>query len=285
MKNIVLQSDWLTVEISPKGAELQRITDKNGFERLWDGNPAFWRGRAPVLFPVAGAFYEDRYQLDGKEYTMGKHGFARDNVFTVESIAADAVTFLLTDDMAPHAGFPFGYAFRVRFSVEGSVLHTEYITENTGDQPFYFGVGAHEAYACPEGIEAYEVVFEKAEPLYRHVMDGSALTHARELVPTEGNVLALTASHFDNDSLVFSGLASRSAILRSRLNNRQVRIDYADFDYLLLWTRPGAGYLCFEPWSNLPDFVDTDHDITKKQGMTRLAPGDTKTFAHTLSFS
>lgn len=48
---------------------------------------------------------------------------------------------------------------------------------NTGAKPLYYAPGAHEAYACPEGIEAYDVVLDKAEPLIRTVLDGNYLEH------------------------------------------------------------------------------------------------------------
>lgn len=285
MEHVILQNTDLMVEISPQGAEIQRIRDAGGVERLWNGDPAYWPGRSPVLFPIAGAFKDDTYTLDGKSYTLGKHGFARESLFAIETANNLSATFLLTDAMAFQPGFPFGYAFRVRYTLEGNAIRTEHITSNTGTDTFYFAVGAHEAYACPEGSDAYEIVFEKPENLVRGVLDGSYLTNETEPVPTQGNVLPIQPRLFDNDSLVFAQHNSRSAILRSRLNNRQVRIDYADFDYLLIWTKPGAGFLCFEPWSNLPDYLDSDHDIAKKPGMTRLTPGESKTFTHTVTFS
>jgi hypothetical protein len=36
------------------GAQLSILRDPSGRELLWDGNPAFWNGRAPLLFPIVG---------------------------------------------------------------------------------------------------------------------------------------------------------------------------------------------------------------------------------------
>lgn len=286
MEYITLQNNWLTVEISPFGAEVQRVCDANGIERLWDGDPAFWTGRSPVLFPLAGALLHDTYTLNGTTYTLGKHGFAKVSLFAVEESGPESATFLLTSNEASSPGFPFAYEFRVRYTLEGATLRTEYITDNKDHQAFYFGTGAHEAYACPEGIEAYEIVFEAKEPLAHSLLDGSLLNGETTPIPlVDGHILPLSDSLFTNDSLVLRGHTSRSCILRSKLHSRQVRIDFADFDYLLVWTMKGAGYICIEPWSNLPDFVDTDQDISKKPGMARLAPGERRVFAHTVAFS
>lgn len=286
METITLKSDALTLEISPLGAEIQRIVDADGNDRLWDGDPAFWKGRAPVLFPLSGALKDDTYTLHGQSYQLTKHGFARGSLFTVDSATDTEATFLLTPKEASPAGFPFDYVFRVRYQLKGNALQVDYVTENNGATPFCFGVGAHEAYACPEGIEAYELIFEKPEKLERSVLEGPFLTGETEAVPTiDGNALPLHNGLFSNDTLVLASLQSRSVTLRSKLHQRQVRVDFADFPYLLVWTMPGAGYVCLEPWSNLPDRLDTNQDIEQKPGMVCLEDGQSRTFTHTITFA
>lgn len=83
--NVVIASDVLEAEISPVGAELQRLRTRGGLDLQWSGDPAIWRGRAPILFPVIGLLVGGEYRLDGKSYTMPKHGFARHGRFTVVS--------------------------------------------------------------------------------------------------------------------------------------------------------------------------------------------------------
>jgi galactose mutarotase-like enzyme len=163
-------------------------------------------------------------------------------------------------------------------------VRVEYQTDNLDSRALWYGVGAHEAYACPEGIEAYAVEFEKEENLTRAVLSGGLLTREAELVCDRCKTLPIQPSLFANDTQVYPLLASRSVALKSSLHARSVRVDFPDFDYLLIWTKPGAGFLCIEPWSNLPDFIDSDQDITKKPGMTRLLPGQTRTHAHTVAF-
>lgn len=283
MELITLQNDRLLVQISPVGAEIQRIRDAQGNERLWDGDPAFWAGRAPVLFPVAGGLLGNHYTLDGEVYTLGKHGFARGSTFAVEEAQPQQATFLLMD---AHEGFPFEYSFRVRYTLAGGELRVQYITENLGDRPFWYGVGAHEAYACPGGIEAYELVFDEPESLESMVLAGGGLSYDTEPVPLEdGRVLRLHDGLFAHDTLVLRNHRSRAVTLRSTAHARTVRVAFADFDYLLLWKVAGADYLCIEPWSNLPDYTDTDHDITRKTGMIRLDAGAQRVHMHTITFA
>ena len=278
---VVIQNEYLVVEIATLGAEMQRIRDANGIERLWNGDPAFWSGRAPILFPVAGAFKDNTYILDGRRYELPKHGFARNREFVAEQRDTASATFLLAREAGQEPGFPFAFTLRVRYVLDGPAIVVQYITENTGREVFWHGIGAHEAYACPEGVGEYRVVFEKEEPLRRYLFDGGLLAHDSFPLAQEGNVLPLSDALF-RDTIVFSGLASRSVSLESPLHRRAIRVDFQDFDALLLWTIPGAPYLCIEPWTNLPDYVDTDHNITKKPGMFEIKPGESKMWTHTI---
>ena len=71
--------------------------------------------------------------------------------------------------------------------------------------------------------------------------------------------------------------------LRSKLHDREIRVDFPEHDTLMFWTRPGAGYICIEPWCNAPDFVDADVRIDRKPGFFRLAPSGVATRRHTIT--
>jgi galactose mutarotase-like enzyme len=280
MSLVTICNDWLTVVISTVGAELQSIRDRNGVERLWQGDPRFWSGRAPILFPVAGGFRGDAYELDGKRYPMPKHGFVRKLEWRVESVEETTVTFLTNET---HESFPFAYELRARFALAASSLLVTYETANLGSRAFYFGVGAHEAYATPEGIEAYSIVFDEAETLENFVLDGNLIKRQPVVMAENTRELPLLYKYFAVDALVFRTLKSRGVTLRSRLHDREIRVDFPEHGALLFWTKPNAGYLCIEPWCNAPDFVDADCRIDHKPGFIRLAPGKTSSRRHTIT--
>ena len=52
---VALESDALSAAIDPQGAQLSLLRDAAGRDLLWDGDPAIWKGRAPLLFPIVGA--------------------------------------------------------------------------------------------------------------------------------------------------------------------------------------------------------------------------------------
>ena len=280
MKLITIKSDSLSVTISSKGAEIQSIQDKNGVERMFNGDPAFWPNRAPILFPVAGGFRNDGYEWQGTWYPMPKHGFIRPLEWQVESAEPEKVTFLLQEK---DAGFPFEYDLRAVFAVKGNSLEVRYAVTNRDEKPFCFSVGSHEAYATPTGIEDYEIVFDEEETLAHSVLVGSLNSHDTVMLAEKAKVLPLKYEYFAVDALVFRSLKSRGVTLRSTRHDRTIRVDFPDHPFLLLWTKPRAPYICIEPWCNGPDFVDAPAAIDQKPGFMRLEPGETIMRRHVIT--
>ena len=162
MSLITIKNEALTVDISTIGAEMQSVREADGTERLWQGDPAFWTGRAPVMFPVCGGLKEDAYFLNGERYVMPKHGFARKAEWQVETAEDEKAVFLLTER---HPGFPFAYEFRAEYRLDGAALVITYEVKNTDSREFWYSVGSHEAWATPGGLEKYTVEFEQPETL------------------------------------------------------------------------------------------------------------------------
>ncbi len=83
---IQLEHDLLRISIAEKGAELQSLYRKDlNLEYLWSGDPAYWGKFSPVLFPIVGGLKDNTYFYKGQAYQLGRHGFARDMEFSVQS--------------------------------------------------------------------------------------------------------------------------------------------------------------------------------------------------------
>ena len=79
---IEIQSDQLTVQFNTFGGALSSIKDKDGIEYLWQGDPTYWSGQAPVLFPICGSVRNDTVLYDKedgsqKEGKIPRHGLVR----------------------------------------------------------------------------------------------------------------------------------------------------------------------------------------------------------------
>ena len=57
-------------------------------------------------------------------------------------------------------------------------------------------------------------------------------------------------------------------------------MEFGDFPYFAVWSPYkdfDVPFTCLEPWSTLPDGTHLDHAIENKQGICRLAPGESET--------
>jgi galactose mutarotase-like enzyme len=278
-----IQNGQLTVTASAVGAELFSIRDAAGTERLWQGDPAVWAGRAPVLFPVVGGLHGDAYELDGKRYEMGKHGFARGSLFEVEEQSAGAMAFVLRDNDETRAAYPFRFELWVRFALSENRLTVEYEVANGDTRPMPFQLGAHEAYACPGGIEGFAVAFEQPETLHRYELDGNFLSGETTPWLTNADRMPLRDADFERDAIVFLNARSDTVTLVSLADARRVDVSFPDFETLMFWTKPGAPYICIEPWCGSADFADGSAELMKRYRIQVLAPGEAFVRRHVIT--
>lgn len=66
-----------TAQVDSLGAQLVSLKGPDGWEYIWTGDPAYWTGHAPVLFPMVGGLRGGRAKIAGDWHQMGRHGFAR----------------------------------------------------------------------------------------------------------------------------------------------------------------------------------------------------------------
>ncbi len=284
MSIITIKNEELTVEISTLGAELQSVKCA-GEEYLWNGDPAVWSGRAPVLFPICGGLKDDKYTLNGKEYTLPKHGFGRKSEFALESKEEDKAVFLLTSTEETKVGYPFDFELRIGYTLVGKSIKVSYDVANKSAEDMYFSIGAHEAYATPEGVEEYYLKFEKKERLTHNILKGPLLTEEYTVLGEDIDELPLKSEYFDIDAITMLNLKSRKVSLCKKDESKKITVDFDGFDYMFVWTKAGKnqGYLCLEPWCGIPDFEGSSYDITEKKGINKLEPEKTFNRVHTIT--
>lgn len=280
---VILDNGTLRLEIAKKGAEIRRIT-MNGKEKLWNGDEKFWTGTAPTLFPICGGIPDDKFVFEGKEYNLIKHGFARNSVFEVENSTNVSAVFLLKSNEQTLSWYPWEFELRIKYTLSAASIVVEYDVKNLSDKVMYAAVGGHEAYLCEGGVEDYDVIFERTETLRTHRLDGTLISHKTDIILFESNTLPLYNKYFTEDALIFTDVKSRFVTLRNRKTGEKVSVAFEGFDYLLLWTKPNAPYLCIEPWTTSPSYVGDSHDLSEKEGMTAVLPQDNLHKKHIIYF-
>lgn len=277
---IDIRSGALSASIDPFGAELSHLRDAEGRELMTDADSAFWTGRAPILFPVVGVVNGGVIRVDGATYPMPKHGFARHSLFDVVLAERSCAVFALSDSDETRAAYPFAFRLEVAFALDGATLAIEAQVENRGDAPIPAQFGFHPAFAWPlpyrEDRAAHRITFAADEPgeLLGISPDGT-IDPARRASPLNGRELLLRDELFARDALVWDPVASQ-AVTYSAAQGPVLDIRFPDTPRLGVWTKPGARYVCVEPWHGLADPAGYTGEFRDKPGVFEVAAGETR---------
>jgi galactose mutarotase-like enzyme len=284
---IPLRSTDLQVEINPLGAQLSVLRDRNGHDLLWDGDPTVWNGRAPVLFPIVGELAGGSYRLGSKTYRLSRHGFARGKPFEIVAATATTATFRLKADESTLQIYPFRFELDVRFALSGATLSVTSAVRNVGDESLTASFGYHPAlrWPLPYGQEraAHFIEFASDEPApIRRLNSVGLLAAEPHPTPISNRRLVPEDSLFRNDVVIFDQLRSRS-VTYGAANGPRLRVGFPDATYLGVWTKPGAQFICIEPWQGIADPEGFSGDFTAKPGVFHVAPGGVQTIEMTLT--
>ncbi len=276
---VVLENEELKIVLSSTGAELTSLLEKkDNTEYIWQTIPSIWGFHAPNLFPIVGGLNNDTFSVDGKTYSLGRHGFARTSKFRrIESAPQQGIFELKYSDDTLKV-YPYKFEFQVIYQLNGRTLKISYKVINMDDKTIYFSVGAHPAFNVPinnlGNFNDYYIEFETQEELLSHQLSVKGMqTDQTVTIPTENQKLHLNKALFENDALVFKNLKSKSVTLKSNFTNKQVKVEYPHFNYLGLWTKHDAPFICIEPWLGCSDTEGQTLDFTQKEAIQKLEHG------------
>ncbi|MBQ8029236.1 MAG: aldose 1-epimerase family protein [Clostridia bacterium] len=267
-----IENEHLKITVKEFGCELSSIySKKTGFEYLWQGDEKIWSGQSPVLFPIVGRLLNDEYSFDGKTYKMAKHGFARRSEWEFLSSDENSMTFCLMDSEETRKSYPFSFEFYITFKLEENKLFVLHEIRNTGKEKMFFSLGAHPAFNCQIGDK---LIFEKAETLdtFKIDLERSLLLSETVSVLKNETDLVITKDIFNEDALIFEGVKSEFVTLNT--NGHSVRFNLGKAPYLGIWAKPGAPYVCIEPWLGLNDSPVKKDDFSQKTGINCLLAGE-----------
>lgn len=290
---ISLNMGNLTAAVDPMGAQLCSLK-LNQNEYLWQGNPAFWSRRAPILFPIVGSLRNGRAESAQGPCTMGRHGIARNYEHSIESRDEFSVTFKLASNKETLEAYPFRFTLKTTYSlVSEQTLSQTFCVANDGSVPMPFCIGGHPAFNVPvpgavdESFEDYVLKFEKPWSCMLPTIGDDGLMRRDELreCPAGADFVQIGHRCFDHDALVFSDVPERRLTLLGSKSNHGVQIDFPRFKYLGVWSAANdAPFVALEPWTGHTTACDEGDVFEEKTGMTILQPGesDTRTFSITL---
>jgi galactose mutarotase-like enzyme len=267
--------EGLVAVVAAQGGELQSLQAPGGRELLWQAGPQ-WPRHAPVLFPIVGRLARDTLTHEGRSYHLTQHGFARDRRFRFISRDARSCRLLLEDDAESRAIYPFAFRLEIEYRIEASTLAVGITLSNPSPAVLPASLGVHPAFLWPldprVAAEAHEIVFAEAEPSsIRRVREGLLRPQA-EPTPIRGRHLALHDGLFADDAMILEAPASHSLRYGVR-DGAGLEIGWTGFSQLGLWSKPGAGFLCIEPWSGLASPEGFEGEFITKPHLMLIPPG------------
>ncbi len=173
--------------------------------------------------------------------------------------------------------YPFHFALTLRFELAAETLGVTAEIRNEGERPMPASFGYHPALRWPlpfgQARADHFIEFECEEPAPVRRLDSSGLlTSQAHPSPISNRRLALADSLFRDDALIFDALRSRSVIYGGPGGPR-LRVGFPDAPYLGVWTKPGANFICIEPWHGIADPEGFAGDFTSKPGVFEVAAG------------
>ncbi len=247
-----------------------------GVDLIWEIDRRFWDRTAPVLFPIVGATRDGCVRVEGMSYPLSLHGFAWEKDFVVAERREDFLRLKLEADEETRALYPFEFRFAVEFRLAPGALEQALIIENRGAKPLPYACGLHPAFRWPlaDSKAPHALVFHAPESAELPVIaKGGLFSRETKRVPLEDRVLPLAPELFARDALVFLDVKSRRIAFDNGAGARVV-CDFPDFPHIGFWTRPGAPYLCLEPWTGHGDPEGFGGELAEKPSMRLLAPGE-----------
>lgn len=287
-----IENDFLRVGVLSKGAELCSIKNlKTGEEYIWQANPEIWNSHAPNLFPIIGALKNGAFLYENKVYLLPKHGIIRNNsTIQLKEKNPDSLIFQLTYSEESLKNYPFKFDFEIKFQLQEKTLTVSHKIINLDNKAMYFSVGGHPAFNVPlyegESYEDYYLEFDQNLDLKTWLLNDQGLIspESRPVLRNE-NKIELHRDLFAKDALIFKNISSKKVVLKSRRSGTVLTVEYTDFKDLGIWAKPGASYVCIEPWLGYADVEGTSQDLKTKEGIMELMPSETFDASYTIEIA
>lgn len=273
-----IKSDKLTAVIDSFGGELHSLKDTSGNEYIWTAEDV-WKRHAPLLFPFVCNTKSKKYTVNGKEYALSNHGFARDTDFSAAEENDGSVTLKISSNDETKTKYPFDFAFAVTYALSGNKLSVTMNVKNTGNEDMPFFVGGHPGFLCPfeadkdSTFEDYDVVYEKNETVTQDDFGVTVLDNA--------NKVAVTRELFKNDVFMKDKPNSSKISLVSRKSGRAVTVSYDNSGCIAVWSPydERGHFVCLEPWASAPVYCCDTEELTKMPHAKHIAPSESYSFS------
>ncbi len=233
------------------------------FRRSWFWESIVDGGGIPFLFPVVGRHRRDeqfdRYTHDGHDYTMPLHGFSLRQRWKIEEQGAHHVILSLRDNDSTRSFFPFSFFVSLKYEIGNGTFTCHQKFTNEGDRPMPLAAGFHPYFSFSPGeIDACELHGSFARVgTYR---SGFTEIDRWEATPNTVNAMDMASGSRvirlgdTRDLLItMNGKPYLTCTLRDGEADKEFR-------YVQFYRSGKDGFLCIEPWMDLPNVLNRTAD-------------------------
>ena len=254
------------------------VRDMGGTEYIWQGDPGYWEGHAPNCFPFETELEGGAYIYNGNRYEIVSHGFLRSLRMTVDSLTGESLVLSASDNRYTRLQYPFHFIFKIEYRLTGRTLTVNYTIANLGADPMYFSIAGHPGFNIPlekgASFEDYRIRFpEGMEPRRLCTTADGLLTggNDEEFELEDGSCTSLDHTLFEDGPVLLSDTGGVLAV-ESENYDRSFVVSFLNMPYVCLWQKPGAPFLCIEPWTSLPPVAEAAPEL-ESMGLIYLRDG------------
>lgn len=276
-----LSNDKITIQIADHGAELISIC-ANETEYLWQADPQFWGRHSPVLFPIVGRVWNNTYRHEGKTYSLGQHGFARDMDFQLTYEEENAAIYTLESNEETLKLYPFPFVLEIGYRLKGNRIEVMWSVQNTGSEVMHFQIGAHPAFyyrdLTPETSERGFLDFGKKTKTLKYISpaEKGCVSSERHTLTLHDGLMELRSDTFACDTYMFDNSQLKKITLLDKKQQPYISLEF-NSPLVAIWSpsvaHPNVPFVCIEPWYGRCDSVGYEGEFKDREWMQHLAPG------------
>ena len=277
------------------GAELVSFK-LNGEERIHQGEEVlnengkpYWNRRFSVLFPTVGKCKKNQTIMNSKTYETTLNGFAKDLEFEPITKLDNFHSYVLKSNDRSLEKYPYKFSLYVTYRLDGNKLTTIYKVINEGDVDMPFGIGSDPAFKIDSNELKngnYYLEFEEEEDKihFLYLVDGLVGTDYAKNINIQDKKIYLNSDMFKDGNIIIKGINTKKVSLKNKNGNKILTIDFENYQYLSIWTKPNSPFLCISPWITAPDSINATGVFRQKQDIVLLPPNEVYECKYSVEF-
>lgn len=283
-KSIVeLHNDKLAIKISSIGAELQSIKRQGHTqEYLWHGDPKYWKGRAPFMFPVNVRFKNETFNYLDQSYNMPLLGLAHTATFDVKKISQSKASFTFRSNEETLRQYPFQFQLTITYELIQHEIKHHFLLKNLGDNTLYYALGGHPGFTFPTTAgktrKDYTITFSKKMTTNRLLLANGLIQGEEIPFLNNENRLDMNDPRVPKHGILLLNHKAKRIGLAEKGERPFIEVEFGDFPNVNIWSPPDKPFVCIEPQVGHHDLQNSPTDIKKKKYLMRLKPQKKKQY-------